>query len=483
MNAPPGAGGGRPATLDLPDEELRALLAGASALAEREIRAAGEGTIFSEPPSAERVAALVDGGGELPIEGEPLADLLEACRRVLDAGRRTGPGFLGYVHSPPSPVGVAADLLASAADQNVTGWRSAPAATEVERTTVRWLGALVGFADDATGLLLGGGSMANLTALLIALRAATEPQSDRRLLRAYASEEIHFSVAKAADVLGAGLRYVAVDADQRIDVAELRSAIAEDRRAGLRPFCLIGSAGTVSTGAVDPLGELAAVAAEAGLWFHVDGAYGALAAVDPGTRPLFAGIELADSLALDPHKWLYVPVDCGALLVRDPTTPARAFGAGAGDYVRVLSDQEAEAFAFWDHGLELSRRFRALKVWMTLRYYGARRIAAVIAEDIAVADHLADLVRADEDLELLAGPGLSICCFRHRPAGLPEAELDPHNERLLAALQRDRRVYVSNARVGGRLALRACITNFRTTRGDAERLVETVRVLGHRAGR
>ena len=473
----------RGVTLDLADEEMRALLAGASALAEREIRAAGEGTIFSEPPSAERVAALIDGGGELPLDGEPLGDLLDACGRVLAAGRRTGPGFFGYVHSPPSPVGVAADLLASAADQNVTAWRSAPAATEVERTTVRWLGALVGFADDAGGLLLGGGSMANLTALLIALRATAEPDADRRVMSAYASEEIHFSVAKAADVLGVRLRCVAADADQRVEVAALRSAIAEDRRAGLFPFCLIGSAGTVSTGAVDALDELAAVASENRLWFHVDGAYGALAAADPRSRHLFAGIELADSLALDPHKWLYVPVDCGALLVRDPTAGAKAFGAGAGDYVRVLADQEAESFAFWEHGLELSRRFRALKVWMTLRYYGARRIAGAIAEDIAVAAHLAELVRAEPELELLAGPSLSICCFRHRPEGLPEPELDRHNERLLDELQGDGRVYLSNARVGGRFALRACITNFRTTRQDVERLVEVVGQLGQSAGR
>ena len=472
----------RAATLELADEDLRALLAGASALAEREIRATREGPVFAEPPSPERLAPLADG--DLPVDGEPLADLLEACGQVLAAGRRTSPGFAGYVHSPPSPVGVAADLLASAADQNVTAWRSAPAATEVERVAVRWLGELVGFADDAAGILVSGGSMANLTALLIALRSAiAEPEPDRRLLRAYTSEETHFSVAKAARALGVGLRSVAVDAGQRLDVGELRTAIAEDRSAGLHPFCLIGSAGTVATGAVDPLDALAAVAREEGLWFHVDGAYGALAAADPASRPLFAGIELADSLALDPHKWLYVPVDCGALLVRDPTAGVNAFGSGAGDYVRVFADQEAESFAFWDHGLELSRRFRALKVWMTLRHYGARRIAATIGEDIAVAAHLAELVRAGEDLELLAGPGLSICCFRHRPAGLPEAELDRHNELLIEALQRDGRVYVSNARVGGRLALRACITNFRTTRADAERLVDVVRELAQSAGR
>jgi aromatic-L-amino-acid/L-tryptophan decarboxylase len=469
----------REATLDLPDEELGALLEAARALAEQEIRAAREGPIFSQPPSAERLAPLI--GGDLPLEGEPLGDLLGACGQVLAAGRRTAPGFFGYVHSPPSPLGVAADLLASAADQNVTAWRSAPAATEVERVALRWLGALAGFAD-AEGILLSGGSMANLTALLIALRAATEPEPDRRLMRAYASEETHFSVAKAADVLGIGLRSVAVDGDQRIDIGALRAAIAEDRGEGLRPFCVVGSAGTVATGAVDRLDELAAVAADEGLWFHVDGAYGALAAADPGSRPLFAGMELANSLALDPHKWLYVPMDCGALLVRDEEAVARAFGVGAGEYVRVLADEGVESYAFWEHGLELSRRFRGLKVWMTLRYYGARRIAATIAEDIALARHLADRVRTEDDMELLAGPSLSICCFRHRPAGVAESELDHHNERLLAALQRDGRFYLSNARVGGRLALRACITNFRTTRADVERLVSIVRALGESAG-
>ena len=191
-------------------------------------------------------------------------------------------------------------------------------------------------------------------------------------------------------------------------------------------------------------------------------------------------MERADSLSLDPHKWLYVPIDCGALLLRDGQATARAFGSGADDYVRVLSDEASEAFAFWEHGLELSRRFRALKVWMTFRYYGAQRIAGAIAEDIAMAEHLAELVADDPHLEIVSGPHLSICCFRHVPAGAPEHALDRHNERLLAALQRDGRVYLSNATVDGRLALRACITNFRTTRADIRQTVDVVREIGAR---
>jgi aromatic-L-amino-acid/L-tryptophan decarboxylase len=453
-------------------------MAGARALAERELRATRDGPVYDEPPSAQRVAALLSGGRDLPLEGEPVAALLEACGAVLAAGRRTAPGFFGYVQSPPSPVGVAADLLASAADQNVTAWRSAPAATEVERIAVRWLGVLAGFAQDAAGILVGGGSAANLTALLLALRVRAEPEADRRRLTAYASAEAHFSVAKAADALGVRLRRVGVDAGRRIDHGALREALAQDRREGLQPFCLVGSAGSTATGAVDRLDALADIAAEDDLWMHVDGAYGALAAAVPACRPLFTGIERADSLALDPHKWLYVPVDCGALLVRDAAASARALGAGADDYVRVLAERETETFAFWDHGLELSRRFRALKVWMTLRAYGTRRIADAIAEDIAMAEHLAALVRDSEDLELLAGPELSICCFRHVAPGVAERDLDAHNERLLDTLQRDGRVYLSNATVDGRLALRACITNFRTTRGDVQRTVDVVRELG-----
>ena len=465
-------------TLDLVDEELEALLAGASAIAAREVRATRTGPIYAEPPSAERLEALLGSDAALPLDGEPLDDLLESCGAVLAAGRRTTPAFFGYVFSPPSPIGVAADLLASAADQNVTSWRSAPAGTHVERITLRWLGELVGFAPDAAGVLVSGGSMANLTALLVALRARSQPDADRRLLTVYVSEDTHFSVAKAAAAIGVEPRTVAVDTDRRLSVDTLREAIDADRRAGRRPFCVVGSAGTTATGAVDRLDELATVAEEEGLWLHVDGAYGALAAADPAHRHLFSGIDRADSLSIDAHKWLYVPVDCGALLLRAADAGRNAFGSQDAAYVRALADEDVESYAFWDHGLELSRRFRALKLWMTLRYYGARRVAAAIAEDIAMASYMADRVREADDLELLTQPSLSICCFRHAPPDVVPAALNEHNEHLLKALQRDGRVYLSNATLGGRFALRACITNFRTTRADIDRTLSLVRELG-----
>jgi glutamate/tyrosine decarboxylase-like PLP-dependent enzyme len=368
---------------------LRALVAGVTDLVEREVTAARSGPVFERPPSTMEVDRIVDSERALPADGESVQELLAACAAVLGAGRRTTPGFFGYVQSPPAPVAVAADLLASAADQNVTSWRSGPAATAVEHQTLRWLGEFVGFDAAASGILISGGSAANLTALLVAVRAATAPDDDRRTMRVYASAETHFSVAKAASAIGVGLVPVAVDSARRLDPAALRTAIASDRAAGLLPICVVANAGTTSTGAVDPLDAVATVAADAGVWLHVDGAYGAPAAADPTSRRLFAGLHRADSLGIDAHKWLYAPVDCSALLVHDPAATARAFGAGADDYVRVLATQPAETFAFWDHGLELSRRFRALKLWATLRFHGSRRLAAAIGEDIRLATHLA----------------------------------------------------------------------------------------------
>jgi glutamate/tyrosine decarboxylase-like PLP-dependent enzyme len=467
----------RDATLDLDEEDLRALLAGVTELAEREVSAARYGPVFDHPPSAGEVDETVGADRALPADGESVQDLLAACAAVLEAGRRTTPAFFGYVQSPPAPVAAAADLLASAADQNLTSWRSGPAATAVEHQTLRWLGEFVGFDAAATGILVSGGSAANLTALLVALRTVTGPDDDRRAMRVYASAETHFSVAKAAGALGVRVEPVPVDGERRLDPAALRAAIASDRAAGLLPVCVVANAGTTSTGAVDPLDAVAGVAADAGVWFHVDGAYGAPAAADPACRPLFAGLDRADSVCIDAHKWLYAPVDCSALLLHDASATARAFGAGADDYVRILATQPAETFAFWDHGLELSRRFRALKLWATLRFHGARRLAAAIGEDVRLAAHLAGLVDDAEDFELLAGPGLSICCFRHAPPGLDEPALDAHNERILHALQRDGRVYLSNATIDGRFALRACITNFRTTRADVERVLTVVREL------
>jgi glutamate/tyrosine decarboxylase-like PLP-dependent enzyme len=290
------------------------------------------------------------------------------------------------------------------------------------------------------------------------------------------------SIAKAADILGIGrdqVRTIACDEQQRMRVDDLRQSIEADLREGLRPFCVVGSAGTVNTGVVDPLAEIARVANEFELWFHVDGAYGAPGVLDQRKRPLFTGLESADSVSLDPHKWLYVPVDAGCLLFRDAAAAKAAFSTEDADYIKTHGYADEEAFAFWDYGVELSRRFRALKVWLTLQYYGTRRIAEAVSEDIGLAAYLGELVSEAEDFELLAPVELSICCFRYVPrVGMSEAELNELNEQVMALVQKGGRAYVSNATVNGRFALRACITNFRTTKVDIEDTVAAVRDAG-----
>src|SRR6185503_9057363 len=249
--------------------------------------------------------------------------------------------------------------------------------------------------------------------------------------------------------------------------------IEADRSEGLRPFCVVGSAGTVNTGVVDPLAEIAAITTEFDLWFHVDGAYGAPGILDQRKKDLFAGLERADSVSLDPHKWLYVPVDAGCLLFRDDAAAKAAFNTEEADYIKTHGYVDEEAFAFWDYGVELSRRFRALKVWLMLQYYGSRRIADAISEDIALAEYLGEVVSSAADFELLAPVELSICCFRYVPRD--EADLDKLNERIMERVQKGGRAYLSNATVNGHFALRACITNFRTTKNDIDQTVAAIR--------
>jgi glutamate/tyrosine decarboxylase-like PLP-dependent enzyme len=434
-----------------------------------------------------------------PIEGEPLESLVDECREIMDSSRHNGhPRFFGYVASPSTPPGAFADLLASTFNPSVTSWRSAPAPAQVERTVVRWLGALIDYDQNAVGLLTSGGSMANLTALLIAHRAKAEHAvaqegiaNGAERMTIYVSDQVHMSIPKAADVLGLGQKSVRViPTDDRFcfDAKALDAAIKTDRQNNLKPFCVVATAGTAASGALDPLAEIAEIARRHDLWFHIDGAYGAPAAMVKECRPVFAGLELADSVSLDPHKWLYTPVDCGCLFLRDPAAARKPFVA-EGEYVKVHETAELESFAFWDYGIELSRRFRALKVWLTLKYYGARRIREAIAEDMEMAKYMAGQIEADPEFELLAPVQLSICCFRYVPAWLRDrlphadgnaereinSQINQLNERIMHRMQRGGRAYLSNAMLRGTFALRACIINFRTTRADIDITLETVR--------
>lgn len=465
--------------LDLTDERLLELMSKTGQMAAEELQATQQGPVFAQPPESLGIRqALGDADVPLPREPEDLPAVLESAGTALAFGRRSSPRFFGYVFSPPNPVAVAADTLASAADQNVTSWRSAPSATEIEWTTLRWLSEFIGFGSDVAGLFLSGGSLAHLTVALIALHAHGAGDADRRRLSLFVSEQAHFSFDKAAVALGVDLRRVPTDERLRMDPDALTAAIAADRAEGNRPFCIVATAGTTPTGAIDPIARLAEIAAEEMAWFHVDGAYGAPAAATERARGAFAGLDRADSVSIDAHKWLYVPVDCSALILRDPDATRGVFGH-ADEYVKVLQGAPDESFAFWDHGLELSRRSRAFKVWMTFKAYGADALARSIDEDIELAELMADLVREAGDLELLAEPSLSVCCFRHRPRHLSGSDLNAHNQSLLTTLQRDGRAYLSNVTVDGVFGLRACITNFRTTADDVQATVRLVQELGN----
>src|SRR5947209_6182344 len=415
----------------------------------------------------------------LPTKGTDFDGLLRVFREdIIPFSRQNAhPGMLGYVQSPGTPIAAFADLLASTLNANLTVWRSAPAPVEVERLTIDWIRQILGFNAGAGGLFVSGGSMANLAALAAA-RQTKDCLSGR--LRIYASSETHFSIVKAAALLGIGREnvcHIAVDVRFRIRMDDLVVKITADLEAGCVPLCVVANAGTVNTGAVDPLAEIREIANRFQLWMHVDGSYGALAILAKSARELFAGIERADSVALDPHKWLYLPVDVGCVIYRDPEIVHAAFAHEA-EYTRIIGQEADEAFAFWDYGPELSRRFRALKVWMLLKGVGVDALSEAIENNLACARHLESMVRASDDFEMAAPVELSIFCFRHMPAQLRNESpktIDAFNERLLVALQRDGSSYLSNATLGGRFALRGCVLNYRTTLRDMEILLDDLR--------
>lgn len=431
----------------------------------------------------------------LPDEGQPADELLGALVPLLaDHSLHNGhPRFFGYITSSAAPLGALADLAAAALNANMGLWDLAPLASEIEAQAVRWLAELIGFPLPCGGILSSGGNMANILAFVAARRARAPWDvrkdglyGDRRRLTVYASRETHTWIEKAADLTGIGtvaVRWIETDADQRIRPDALEREIERDAAAGCLPFLVVGTAGTVSTGAIDPLTELARISRRRGLWFHVDGAYGAPAAVLPEAPAELTALALADSIALDPHKWLYVPIECACTLVRAPDALRDAFGFRP-PYYQVDEDEEAGP-NYYEHGLQNSRGFRALKVWLCLRNVGRAGYERQIRENIALARYLYELVAAHETLE--AGPqNLSITTFRYRPRDAKaddpawDGYLDALNTELLGNVKRGGEAYLSNAVIAGRQYLRACIVNFRTRPADVEALAALVAAEGRR---
>ena len=434
------------------------------------------------------------GEAALPLTGTPAESLLEEATALLvEHSLFNGhPRFWGYITSSAAPIGVLGDLLASAVNPNVGAWVLSPVASEIEAQTIRWLAELVGYPTDAGGLLVSGGNMANFVGFLAArthqapwglrekgLRAGPGP------LAVYVSAETHTWIQKAADLFGLGtdaIRWIETDARRRMDVGALERRIVADVATGHLPFLVVGTAGSVGVGAIDPLGRIADVCRQHRLWFHVDGAYGAPAATLPEAPEELKALREADSLALDPHKWLYAPLEAGCVLVRDRRHLIEAFSFHPEYYNFDLAGEEAP-INYFELGPQNSRGFRALKVWLGLRQVGREGAVQMIRDDIALAQALHTAAESHPELQAFTH-GLSIATFRYVPKDLApggatvEAYLNDLNRELLNRLQAGGEAFVSNAVIDGTFVLRACIVNFRTTLEDVLALPGIVARIG-----
>jgi aromatic-L-amino-acid/L-tryptophan decarboxylase len=439
----------------------------------------------------------------IPVPDDPMPEdeLLDYLSRITFdySGYLGHPRFYAYISGAGTVPGAAADLLASGLNGNAGGWRLAPAATEIELGFARWFAQDVfGLPATAGGALTSGGAMANFIALKVARDAKAgwdirkEGVAAGPTLAVYVSTETHIVSIRGADMLGLGMdnvRQIPVGDDYRIRVDELRARIAEDRAAGIQPIAVVANGGTVSTGVVDPLEEIADLCREEDLWFHVDAAYGGPAMLAEDLRPLFAGIERADSIAFDPHKWLYTPQSGGCIVVRDMELMRRAFDV---DYVAyVVKDEEHTDWGIdlGRHSPNFSRGFWALKVWVSLLAHGRKAYGRRISHDAALARYLGARVEEHDEFELMTPVGLSITCFRYVPTGLFSSDhrhdeqeqdeyLDLLNNRLMTEIQLDGRVYCSNAVLGDRFCLRSCIVNYRTEAEDMDALLDVASELG-----
>ena len=431
---------------------------------------------------------------DIPEEGASNDELIARLRSlVFDGSIYPGhPGFLAYISGSGTVPGAAADLIASALNQNLGGFRLSPGANQIEAAVIRWLARSFGLPEEAGGQVVAGGAMANFVGLKVARDRALGPAARAEGLRSgpplalYASSEAHVAQRRAGDMLGMGLdavRAVAVDESLRMRIDALEEAIERDLAAGISPAAVIGTAGTTSTGAIDPLEELAGLCERRDIHFHVDACYGGPAVLADDLQPQLAGIERADSIAADAHKWLYTPLLGGCALVRDEQLLTEAFAADA-SYIWLDEEVRSQHGVDYAHqGPDFSRGFAALRIWLSLVAHGTAAYGRRISHDAALARYLGELVSEHPDFELMTPVNLSICCFRYAPPRLRgnEQALDRLNERIMLATQVHGRVFISNAVLNGRFCLRACIVNFRTEAEHLEGLLEVAEEVGRGA--
>jgi glutamate/tyrosine decarboxylase-like PLP-dependent enzyme len=444
--------------------------------------------------SVHEIRDLIDASSGMPDEGSEFEPFLSRMTELLTRYSLYNghPKFLGYVTAAPAPIGMLADLLAAAVNPNVGAWTLSPVATEIEAQTIRWVAELLGFPTTCSGVLVSGGNVANFVGIYTALRAVFPRDSalrtTGRIGRAtvYASSETHTWIEKAIDMFGFptdALRSIRVDSSRRLHLEDLKSHLLSDMKQGRIPVAVVGNAGTVSTGAIDPLPAMAELCRQHKVWFHIDGAYGGFAALVETVPDDIRGLSQADSVAIDPHKWLYSPLEAGCALVRDPEKHRAAYS-----YHPPYYHFGEEATNFFDYGPQNSRGFRALKVWMGLKQAGRRGYQRMIADDIALARELYDRLSADENFEVCTH-SLSIVTFRYIPKecrdrrgdSAAEQYLNELNKALQARLEVSGELFVSNAVIEDRYLLRACIVNFRTSSKDIAQIPGILARHGHQA--
>ncbi|MFN8376318.1 MAG: pyridoxal-dependent decarboxylase [Anaerolineae bacterium] len=467
-------------TIDLSPEEFRALGHQVVDLLAERLGNMREMPTRQPVPLALREALMHE---PLPADGSDPAQLIQ---RVVDEVLaypmgNNSPRFFAWVNSPSAPLAWLADLLAAAHNPSVAGGDHS--AVYVEHGLLNWLKQIMGYPQDSMGLLASGGSVANIIGLAVMRHVkalgkirAQGFSSEPAPMVVYTSTQGHSCIQKAVELLGIGsnyLRRIPTDEYFRMDVAKLRAQIALDRMAGLRPVCVAASAGTVNTGAIDPLDELADVCAAEKLWFHVDGAYGGLGILAEQTQGLFKGIERADSLAVDPHKWMYVPVECGCIFVRDAQAMRDAFSV----MPPYLRDDRALPW-FSEFGIQQTRSFKALKLWMVMQQIGEKGYRELISHDVAMAQALQAKIRARADFQLVAAGSLSVTCFRYTPPGVEDVV--SLNKNLLPLVQAEGQAFLTGTELDGVYVLRACVVNFRTTEADLERLLDVLAEAGQR---
>jgi aromatic-L-amino-acid decarboxylase len=409
-----------------------------------------------------------------PEHGESFVDLMRDFERVVLPGitHWNSPRFFAYFATSAAPVAVAAEALAAALDVKAMLWRTSPAATELEDVVMRWLGELMGLPRQFTGIIYDTASIGGFTALAAAresldLGIRQHGMAARNIpaLRVYITEHTHSHVEKACIALGIGrdnVVKIACDAAYRMRPGDLSARLEADVAAGMKPMCVVATAGTTSTTSSDPIDEIAEVTEARNVWLHVDAAYAGVAAIMPEYRWLLKGAQRADSIVVNPHKWLFVPMDCSALYVRDPEMLRRTFSL----VPEFLRTPEESVRNYMDYGLQLGRRFRALKLWFVLRYFGAQGLRERLREHIALAQDLARWIAAEANWEILAPHPLSVVCFRFAPPSLCEHAIDELNGKIMDAANRTGEIFLSHTKIDGRFALRLAIGNMRTTRED-----------------